>query len=107
MVVDHQIDETELVTRKAAKMRFREKVLTAWNHRCAYCAEPLGKNATLDHVHPKVKGGATHESNIVACCFSCNSHKSAHPWREWFRGRDYWDAKRETAIEEWLEQYSA
>jgi 5-methylcytosine-specific restriction endonuclease McrA len=104
VVVDHQIDEIELVSRKTAKMRFREKILTYWGYCCAYCAEPLGKNATLDHVFPKVKGGETRESNLVACCLSCNSHKSGHDWKVWFRGRDYWTEAREASIEEYLEQ---
>ncbi len=75
--MDHLIDETELVPRKKAKTRFREQILNEWNYCCAYCAEPLGKNATLDHVKPKWKGGLTEKANLVGCCFSCNSHKSA------------------------------
>jgi 5-methylcytosine-specific restriction endonuclease McrA len=65
VVVDHQIDETELVPRKKAKIRFRDRILTEWNYCCAYCAEPLGKNATLDHVIPKWKGGLTEKKNMV------------------------------------------
>ena len=107
MVVDHQIDESELVPRKQAKTRFRERILLQWGYCCAYCAEPLGKNATLDHVKAKSKGGLTQESNLVACCLHCNSHKSGHDWKVWFRGRDYWTESREASIEEWVERYNA
>jgi len=104
VIVDHQIDETRLVTRKVAKVRFREKILSAWNYCCAYCSEPLGKNATLDHVVPKWKGGLTEKGNLVGCCFSCNSHKSGHEWREWFRERTDRTEAREARISEWREQ---
>lgn len=102
--MDHLIDETELVPRKKAKTRFRDQILNEWNYCCAYCAEPLGKNATLDHVKPKWKGGLTEKANLVGCCFSCNSHKSGNDWREWFRERTYWTEAREARISEWLEQ---
>ena len=102
--MDHQIDETELVPRKKAKIRFREKILSEWNYCCAYCAEPLGKNATLDHVIPKWKGGLTEQKNLVGCCFSCNSRKSGHDWKTWFVGQEFWTEAREVRIAEWLEQ---
>ena len=74
--MDHQIQETELVPRKQAKMRFRERILQGWDYCCAYCGDPLGKNATLDHVHPKCKGGETTLSNMVGCCFPATATKA-------------------------------
>jgi 5-methylcytosine-specific restriction endonuclease McrA len=102
--MDHTINETELVPRKQAKLRFRESILYEWDYCCAYCGDPLGKNATLDHVMPKSKGGLTTQKNLVGCCFSCNSHKSGHDWIEWYRQRDYWLPDREERIARWLEQ---
>lgn len=102
--MDHTINETELVPRKQAKLRFRESILYEWDYCCAYCGDPLGKNATLDHVMPKSKGGLTTLKNLVGCCFSCNSHKSGHDWIEWYRQRDYWLPDREERIAQWLEQ---
>ena len=104
MVGDHGIDGAELVPRKKAKYRFRESILIEWCYCCAYCAEPLGKNPTLDHVEAKARGGLTERSNLIACCFSCNIAKSKYPWKAWFRGRSYWTEAREVAIETWLEQ---
>ena len=101
--MDHQIDETELIPRKKAKIRFREFVLLAFGYCCAYCAEPLGKNPTLDHVVPKAKGGLTTRENLVACCFSCNSRKGANNWKEWFRRQEFRSEGRELTIDEWLE----
>jgi 5-methylcytosine-specific restriction endonuclease McrA len=102
--VDHQIDGTELVPRKKAKVRFRDHILKHWDYCCAYCAEPLKKNATLDHVKPKALGGQTERTNLVACCARCNGSKSATQWREWYRERDYWNEAREARISEWIEQ---
>lgn len=45
--------------------------------RCAYCGIDLKLNdVTLDHVHPKSKGGTDSWTNIVAACVSCNSKKA-------------------------------
>ena len=102
--MDHGINETELVPRKQAKVCFRESILNEWDHCCAYCGEPLGKNATLDHVVPKCKGGLTVAENLVGCCFHCNSHKSGNDWQEWYRQQDYWLLDREARISKWIEQ---
>ena len=102
--MDHQIDGAELIPRKQAKQRFRDRILQEWNYCCAYCAEPLGKNATLDHVIPKWKGGLTEQKNLVGRCFSCNSHKSGHDWKEWYVAQEFWTEAREARISEWVDQ---
>jgi 5-methylcytosine-specific restriction endonuclease McrA len=102
--VDHQISETELIPRKEAKLRFRDQILHAWEHACAYCREPLGRSATLDHVVPKVKGGSTERRNLVACCLACNSFKSGADWLEWYRAQPFHSELQEQAIEAWLRQ---
>lgn len=102
--VDHQISETELIPRKEAKLRFRDQILLAWDYACAYCREPLGRSATLDHVVPKVKGGVTVKPNLVACCLACNSHKMHHDWLEWYRSQAFHCELQEEAITEWLNQ---
>lgn len=103
-MVDHQIVETELVPRKEARLRFRDQILLAWDHACAYCKEPLGRSATLDHVVPKVKGGTTVKRNLVACCLACNSFKSGNDWVEWYRAQAFHSELQEQAILSWLEQ---
>lgn len=44
---------------------------------CAYCGATVetGVSLTLDHIVPHVKGGSNHESNLVTCCFRCNSSR--------------------------------
>lgn len=94
------IDGTRLVTRRSA----RDQVLLAWNYRCAYCGDELGRSPTLDHVIPKVHGGLTVRSNMVACCLGCNSRKGHKPWIDWYRAQPFWSAFNEWAIAQWLGQ---
>ncbi len=45
---------------------------------CQYCQEVfVGKELTLDHVVPIMRGGRTSWSNIVTCCVECNQQKGA------------------------------
>ncbi|OFC59269.1 HNH endonuclease, partial [Acidithiobacillus caldus] len=53
----------------------REYLLEQWGRKCAYCdAEhvPL----TIDHIHPRSRGGADRVSNLTLSCFPCNQRKS-------------------------------
>ena len=43
------------------------------NWRCQYCGA-TGK-LTLDHVHPRSRGGTSVWENVVACCAPCNLRK--------------------------------
>ena len=94
----HRIEGSLLVTRRSA----RDQILLAWDHRCAYCGDELGKRPTLDHVVPKAKGGPTVPGNLVACCLSCNASKGHRPWREWLREQPFRSALGEWAIVQWL-----
>ena len=96
----HHIDETRLVTRRSA----RDQIHLAWDHRCAYCGDSLGRSPTLDHVVPKVHSGLTVRENLVSCCFMCNSRKGHKHWIDWFRAQPFWSATREWAILQWMNQ---
>lgn len=44
--------------------------------KCQYCSKATTlKEATLDHVVPKAKGGKTDWLNIVIACYGCNQKK--------------------------------
>lgn len=44
---------------------------------CAYCRTPLKLNeVTLDHIHPKSKGGSNDWLNLVSACQTCNCKKA-------------------------------
>jgi 5-methylcytosine-specific restriction endonuclease McrA len=94
----HHIEETKLITRRSA----REGIHKAWDHRCAYCGEPLGRSPTLDHVVPKVHGGLTVRQNLISCCLKCNRCKGHRPWQQWLREQAFYSVEREAAIQQWL-----
>ncbi len=56
-------------------------ILARADFRCEYCRQDLLAsfnecfNAQLDHISPKSKGGSGEESNLAACCTTCNSLK--------------------------------
>lgn len=44
--------------------------------RCQYCGSRYSTHKlSLDHVHPKSRGGPTTWENIVCCCLECNVRK--------------------------------
>ncbi len=51
----------------------RRTVLQRDNHRCAYCG---GGADTVDHVHPRSRGGRHEWTNVVAACVRCNHRKA-------------------------------
>jgi len=55
----------------------RSNVYLRDRHRCQYCgSEQAASELTLDHVHPRSRGGPTTWRNIVVSCFGCNSRKA-------------------------------
>ena len=65
------------VKRPAQKVKFtKAAVFLRDNFTCQYCGETKGSNdLTIDHVTPKVRGGLTVWTNVVACCKRCNNAK--------------------------------
>lgn len=54
----------------------RRNVYIRDDHRCQYCGEVFGaSDLTLDHVVPRVAGGKTSWTNVVAACRPCNRRK--------------------------------
>lgn len=57
------------------------EILSAFNHRCAYCGKS-NIRLTQDHYVPVAKGGHHIKENVVPACQSCNSRKKdRHPHR--------------------------
>jgi hypothetical protein len=47
-------------------------------HLCAYCGEQFDvKQLTIDHIHPKSKGGKNTWTNCVTACKKCNQRKGS------------------------------
>lgn len=54
----------------------RKNILQRDNYECQYCGVKVTtKNATLDHVVPRSKGGPSDFLNLVTCCQKCNNKK--------------------------------
>lgn len=51
----------------------RRTVLLRDGHSCAYCGAAAD---TVDHVHPRSRGGRHEWSNVVAACVRCNRRKA-------------------------------
>lgn len=63
--------------KKPRKLRLTKKSLYLRDGgRCQYCDKRLKyKDSTMDHVHPKSKGGRASWQNIVLACVDCNQKK--------------------------------
>ncbi len=60
-----------------------QAVRQQYGFRCGYCdvsETEAGATFTVDHFHPRSKGGADDFDNLVYCCHACNEHKG-----------DYWN----------------
>lgn len=51
----------------------KQNVYKRDNFTCVYCGS--GGNLTIDHVHPRSRGGANSWENLVTCCRPCNFRK--------------------------------
>jgi 5-methylcytosine-specific restriction endonuclease McrA len=61
-----------------ARALSRKNILMRDRYACQYC-QKSGNSAqlTLDHVHPRSRGGESTWENLVACCHSCNNRKGS------------------------------
>ena len=56
-------------------VRFKNTIPTS-KHECFFCGERLNDyNRTVDHLHPKSKGGIRSNDNKVYACLRCNKFK--------------------------------
>jgi len=61
----------------------RKNILIRDEFFCQYCGrEHQSSELTIDHIIPKVQGGANHWTNVVACCRSCNMKKGGRTPRQ-------------------------
>lgn len=56
----------------------RRTIMVRDNYTCQYCgAQPTRASLSIDHVIPKVRGGATTWDNVVCACKACNLRKGS------------------------------
>lgn len=54
--------------------------------RCVYCGAT--ENLSVDHLFPRIKGGADNIENLVCSCKSCNSSKGKKDLMAWYSERN-------------------
>lgn len=87
---DHQIRSVSLVLKAPAVVRLlrfaklgrqsppfsRLNVMARDKFECQYCGKSLTmRTATMDHVHPRSRGGGSSWINVVTSCAPCNRKK--------------------------------
>lgn len=96
----------------------RENIYLRDDYTCQYCGNRFSlKDLSLDHVHPKSRGGDTSWENIVTCCKKCNQLKADRTPEEAKmvllnipkKPDDYWlfeiKTKNKVNAENWLGYY--
>jgi len=87
------------MTAAEAKRMWRTAIKEHWNNQCVYCGS--SENLTLDHVHPKARGGHDTTHNVVPACLDCNQSKGSNHWLSWLVGQDSFDHKNFSRVLSW------
>jgi 5-methylcytosine-specific restriction endonuclease McrA len=66
-----------LIKRPRPQMRLsRREVFNRDHYTCQYCGRRGARDLTLDHVHPRHRGGRHTWENLVTACKTCNHRKA-------------------------------
>ncbi|MEU1554296.1 HNH endonuclease [Streptomyces scabiei] len=72
--------------RKDAHRRKQLRRIVCDGRPCAYCGTP--DPWTVDHIHPRSRGGSDRIRNLVPACMRCNREKANRTVAEWRRWRE-------------------
>ena len=82
----HYLYNLITMTSPDAKKLWRRAIKQHFNCTCVYCGENYELHElTLDHVHPRSKGGQDLTRNVVCACQKCNQDKGSSDWLGWMR----------------------
>jgi len=96
---DYYIANLITMTSSEATRLWRRAIKESFDCTCVYCGETYDYNdLTIDHVHPRSKGGETISSNCVPACLSCNQSKGSEQWDEWMISRFGFNPDRKQLI---------
>ena len=84
---------------KLSNKNWKDSIHILTKNKCIYCGMP---SSSLDHLHPRSKGGKSITSNCVPCCLSCNGDKSDSEVLTWYRSQSFYDPRRSMAIKAWF-----
>jgi hypothetical protein len=83
----------------------REQVRRRANFACEFCGvteTDAGSELTIDHYHPRAKGGTNNLENLLYCCPRCNQYKLDY-WPAQPDDPSLWDPRRESASQHFFE----
>ncbi len=83
----------------------REQVRQRAGFACEYCGVTETDTAgqlTLDHFHPRARGGSDAPDNLLYCCHRCNEYKSDY-WPQTPGAQALWNPRQEAAQNHFLE----
>ena len=83
---DYYLYNLIAMTAPEAKRAWRRAIKEHFGNTCIYCGELYEQHElTLDHVHPRSRGGSDLASNTVCACQACNQKKGSSNWRAFMR----------------------
>ena len=104
---DYYIANLITMTSSEATRLWRRAIKESFNCTCVYCGETYDYNdLTIDHVHPRSRGGETISSNCVPACVKCNQSKGSEPWDEWMLARFGLHPDRQQRILDHINQHA-
>jgi hypothetical protein len=83
----------------------REQVRQRAQLACEFCGiteADVGSQLTIDHFHPRVKGGDDSLDNLIYCCAACNQYKHDY-WPSCPDAPSLWNPRNEPAEQHLLE----
>jgi HNH endonuclease len=84
----------------------REQVRRRAQYACEFCGVSeisVGSLLTIDHFHPRSKGGSDDLENFIYACNACNQHKQDY-WPKTETDPKLWNPREESAIQHFIEQ---
>ena len=82
---DHYLFNLITMTASEAKRLWRRSIKEHFDCTCVYCGKTYEFNElTLDHVHPRCRGGSDFK-NVVPACRKCNQDKGSQNWQTFLR----------------------
>ena len=100
---DHYLSNLIAMTSSEAKRLWRRSIKEHFDYTCIYCGKSYDlSQLSIDHVHPRSKGGKDIASNAVCACTKCNQDKGSTPVLSWMRDKFGVNRLREKLIMEYI-----
>lgn len=96
---DYYLYNLIAMTSPEAKRLWRRSIKEHFDHTCVYCGKTYDlSQLSIDHVHPRSRGGKDITSNVVCACKSCNQEKGTRHWLDFMRESFGFNPLREKVV---------